>query len=918
VQNDKRWWQAHVWLLGAYLGLAVVLTWPTALHLTTHLPGDGGDDPAIAWNLWWIKHSLLTLRQNPFQVDYLFHPIGINLAFYTLTFLNGLSALPLLLNIGVVTASNIHLFFTFVVSGYGAFMLTRYVLAGSPWGFKANSRTVWATAAVSGCVYAFASSKLFYVALGQFNIASAHWVPFSILYIIKIRHNSDYLSGTTGWFGKIRPAWLAALFLVMQAWTELTYASFIIVFLALYTVYWLYVDLIMALTIAGPRALWRRLSRHPFLWQLVAMGGLTLVGLAPILARMWPDLRAEGDFLVVGSGFAETFSADLLGFFVPTMHHPWLGGLIQQTGVTAYDKGQHIYLGYTLLGLAGLGFWFYRHDAVVRFWLFAAAIFAFLVLGPRVVVNGFDTGLGGPFPILQGLPFFKGNRYPARYSVLLVLSLAVLAALGTIRLAEVAARWSGGKQMMIARQRFWPQQALIIVTGALFILEHLSVPLPLSDLTVPEPYQIIAQDQDDFAVLDIPFAWRNGFRITGAWTTSFMYGQFYQTLHQKRLLQGNTSRNPEFKFQYFTEAPVLRSLLALETGHDVPRVRWAADRAIAPAVLNFFDIKYIVVRPEPAGYLDTPQATLPYIDQVLPVTKIFETAEFSLYQVENGSVPDRVNISPQETLAPLYLGEGWGRIVPGQPLVAQRARVRLLVPLNNQAQKVSLQARIPAKGSTTRPRRMWLATNGWQSQPVALGADWQTYTFVIPAGVTRAGLNQVWLRFDGLDLLTELNPPALTVISAGEETGDFGHIYLNGREVSPNLRGYNVALVSLAGELLAALNFDTHQDEAASRTMAQFLATIPDGVYVALAASDEASAGLGQEAVQAVQALGATGDLRGCFRCSHAFIRTPDGRTWEAQQPYLPASVASLWGLTEPAAAALVDHVVFEAVEEQE
>ena len=91
-------------LWASYLLITIVLTWPTAQHVTTHLPGDGGDDPAIAWNLWWVKHAMLNEGRNPFQTDFIFYPIGINLAFYTLTVLNAVTALPLVLNLGVVAA----------------------------------------------------------------------------------------------------------------------------------------------------------------------------------------------------------------------------------------------------------------------------------------------------------------------------------------------------------------------------------------------------------------------------------------------------------------------------------------------------------------------------------------------------------------------------------------------------------------------------------------------------------------------------------------------------------------------------------------------------------------------------------------------------------------------------------------------
>ena len=46
-------WKRHLLVIGLYSLWALILTYPLALHFTTHVPGDGGDDPALAWNLWW-------------------------------------------------------------------------------------------------------------------------------------------------------------------------------------------------------------------------------------------------------------------------------------------------------------------------------------------------------------------------------------------------------------------------------------------------------------------------------------------------------------------------------------------------------------------------------------------------------------------------------------------------------------------------------------------------------------------------------------------------------------------------------------------------------------------------------------------------------------------------------------------------
>jgi hypothetical protein len=66
--------------------------------------------------------------------------------------------------------------------------------------------------------------------------------------------------------------------------------------------------------------------------------------------------------------------------------------------------------------------------------------------------------------------------------------------------------------------------------------------------------------------------------------------------------------------------------------------------------------------------------------------------------------------------------------------------------------------------------------------------------------------------------------------------------------------------------------------------------------------------------------LGATGDLRGCFRCSHAFLSwTGDSthQTLEALEPLRPAAVTSSLGLTEPQIAALVESIQLETIETQ-
>ena len=107
-----------------YTGLALLLTWPLVTAFTTHVPGDGIDDPALAWNLWWLRERLVTqANADIFHVGWMFHPVQINLAFYTLTPLNGLISIPLQLGLSLVVASNVVLLMTFVLAAFGTYLL---------------------------------------------------------------------------------------------------------------------------------------------------------------------------------------------------------------------------------------------------------------------------------------------------------------------------------------------------------------------------------------------------------------------------------------------------------------------------------------------------------------------------------------------------------------------------------------------------------------------------------------------------------------------------------------------------------------------------------------------------------------------------------------------------------------------------
>jgi len=227
-------------------------------------------------------------------------------------------------------------------------------------------------------------------------------------------------------------------------------------------------------------------------------------------------------------------------------------------------------------------------------------------------------------------------------------------------------------------------------------------------------------------------------------------------------------------------------------------------------------------------------------------------------------------------------------------VIAQRREVRLLLPLG--ARPVELRFRAAALAPEQR-LRVTVDGESLGEQPLSMADGW--VSFDVPAHTGRSpqrgALSEVRLRFSravGVDALaTQLKsagPVGLLVRSAGQEAGDFGHIYLNGREVSPNRRGYNLVSLDPKGNLLAAANFDTHADPVAGAHLAKWVAAQPPGTIVAGAVRDEASMNLEAPALDALRSLGVTTDLRGRFRWGHAFVAVAS----------LPGDVASVSWVT--------------------
>ena len=470
--------------LGAGLVTAAVLTFPLPLHLGSAVLEDGTFDAyQFVWNIWWVRESLLGLRQNPFFTSYLFYPDGVPLLFHTFSFSLGLASVPLQLALpgGVLTAHNV-LVVAAPALAVLALALLAHELTGDPW-----------AAVVGGLAGAVTGTTVWY--LPVLYLDCAYLIAFVLW----------------AWWRLHRLARPRDVVLLLGLLLALVFAS------QEYT--------LMALAILGLDSFASLVAPRAFglppRWRagLVAFWGFTALALGALalVAMRAPATAPPANMVLFGSAFA----AALL---VP----PWV-----------VPTPFWLYLGTGALVLAPIALVWGR--PTVRFWLAAAVLLSLMALGPYMrwqqPFQGppprLSPGHGFPGPYLVALkvlPLFRFFRAPYRWTVGAQVALGALAALGV---AGARARIGAASVRAIATAA-----ALALVIGGA-VLDLRGLRAPLTEAAVPAAYGTLSADPQPAAVLELP----SGLRASGFAAFSSLY-MYYQTAHRKYLLEGTVSRLP--------------------------------------------------------------------------------------------------------------------------------------------------------------------------------------------------------------------------------------------------------------------------------------------------------------------------------------------------------------------------------------
>jgi len=657
--GSGRAWCLHLAALTAYAVLALGLSWPLPLHLSTHLTGDpGGDTGVYVWNLWHFRRELMQGR-DPYYTSALFVPTGrADLALHNYTVFTNLLSVPLQPRLGLIATFNVLYLALGVLNAYAMFLLARRV--------SGNVVGAW----LAGVLFAFSP---FLTARGtaHFSLVAAAPLPVFLLLLKKLKETlrARYAVGaglTLAWALYCDPYY--AVFCVLIAAANLGYTMLrvtrdpgaqppravlrvldglllLLIALAAWSAVagetllrsgglqiglsantpMLLIVLILALRLTLSLSLRSRLEPDlPFrTWAwLGAVGVMTAsVALLPFLHAVVTRI-ADGEFVSPHIYWRSSpRGVDALAYFMPNPNHRLFGGpghdWLQRERLDGFAENA------AALTLAApavilLGFW-HRRRALPARWAFFAIFFALLALGPFVWVGGVNTWIPTPWAALRFVPGIGLVHSPGRFAVVVMMAISVLFALAVTELL--------GRH---PRHR-WPITAAI---GAALLFELAPLPRPLYSAEIPLVFRTIADDPRDVRVLELPTGIRDGTSSTGRCSAA---AQFHQTLHGKPLVGGYLSRVSANRVRASRRFPVLDALFTLSAGDNLTPEQRQRAFAYRARFLRRSRLGYVVIDTSRAS-----QHLRHFTIHVLALTKIGQDGPYELY------VPDLTRLEGED------------------------------------------------------------------------------------------------------------------------------------------------------------------------------------------------------------------------------------------------------------------------------
>ena len=385
-----------------YVLASIVLTWPLAAHLTTRLgaPEGPGDPYLNLWILGWGAQAWLTdpagvLTGQAFNAN-IFHPAAGTLTYSDHLLLQSLAVAPIYAATrDIVLGYNLLLLASIAASGLAMHALVRGVTGSTPAAIVAG--VAWAC-------WPYRTAHLLHI-----QLQSLYFLPLALWALHRVAAAR-----------RSRDGWSLALYAALQAISSVYYGVMTAVAVG-----------VSALALAWSTGQWR--SRR--LWSrlaLAAAAGAVLV--APVAVPYLRVQQREGFGRNLFEAAAHAAGVPSYTQVPPTNLAYGTTGLLAPRDPAPGERDRRhvehqIFPGLVIIGLALLGAWRgYRSDAraVVISAVALVAVGVALSLGPEGVRPVYAAAADWVFG-------FQAIRAPARFAVVAMAGLCVLAGVGVAR-----------------------------------------------------------------------------------------------------------------------------------------------------------------------------------------------------------------------------------------------------------------------------------------------------------------------------------------------------------------------------------------------------------------------------------------------------------------------------------------------------
>lgn len=380
-----------------YAVMAVVMTWPVALHLSDRFAGGGVDLKVSLWDMWWVERVALD-GEAPLHTRHLFYPEGVSLAHHSISWRAGLFALPLRAAFGPITGYNLFFLGETVACCFATFLLALR-LGGRP-----------DAAIVSGAVLGFFPYRMAQAASHP-NLGSLSMIPLSLLCVEAALQTR-------------KPAWIIAGG-ACTALVLLTGAHLFIMTTGLLVALCL-VRVVQQLQAGqAPRQVWVTVAAvaaacavlcGPLLLQFVGPG-------APDMERALSVKHSR-------------HPGDLAGFVTPWPRHLLFGGAVAKLDLRPGKWGH--YLGIGALGLLAASTFAKERRRELSPYALGTVAFLLLSLGPHLHIAGHRWEWPMPYDLIGWARPIQALRSPDRFGLLVGICLALGAGWGYARLVRTS------------------------------------------------------------------------------------------------------------------------------------------------------------------------------------------------------------------------------------------------------------------------------------------------------------------------------------------------------------------------------------------------------------------------------------------------------------------------------------------------